>query len=157
MKKENNYILVALVGAILIFYFNTFIWLVESWLHNEYYSHGPLIPIVSGYIIWRMKDELYSTVKIQANEGLIIFGMGIGVQIISTMMTIRFLSGLSLLMTIAGIIIYLYGWNVMNKIKFPFLFLLLMVPVPFIDYIATPAQHISTISAASLADRKSVV
>lgn len=147
-----NYILIILIGVIGIFYYNTFSWLVESWLYNEYYSHGFIVPIISGYIIWNMRQELISTERRQTQEGLAIFVGSIIVQVVSNLWTIRFLSGLSLLLTIAGIIIYLYGWKIMDKIKFPFLFLLLMIPFPFIDMIASPAQTISAISSAGIAN-----
>lgn len=149
---KTNYILLLLIAIIGIFYYNTFGWLIESWLYNEYYSHGFLVPIISGYIIWNMRKELISIEKKQAQEGLVIFIGGIILHSIGIMQTIRFLSGLSLLLTIAGIIIYLYGWNVMKKIKFPFLFLFLMTPVPFIETIAGPAQIISAISSTNLAN-----
>lgn len=146
-----NYVLLILIGIIGIFYYNTFGWLVESWVHNEYYSHGFIILIVSTYIIWNMRKELGTIEKKQSNTGLIFIVGGISLQIFSNQWTIRSLSGISLLLTIGGIIVYIYGWEVMKKIKFPFLLLLLAIPMPFIDSIAAPAQTISVISSAEIA------
>jgi exosortase len=146
-----TYILVIFFAIIGIFYYNTLGWLVESWLHNEYYSHGFLVPIISSYIIWNMRGELASIEKKQSMQGLFIFTGGILIQIISAIWTIRSLSGISLLITIAGVIIYLYGWEFMKKIRFPFLFLILMVPLPFMDMIAVPAQTISVIATSHMA------
>jgi exosortase len=147
-----NYILLIFVAIIGIFYYNTLGWLVESWLYNEYYSHGFLVPVISSYIIWNMREELASMEKKQSQYGLFIFMGGILVQVISAIWTIRFLSGISLLITIAGVIIYLYGWNFMKKIRFPFLFLILMVPVPFVDMIAGSAQTISVMATSGVAN-----
>jgi len=147
-----NYILIIFFAVIGIFYYNTLGWLVESWLHNEYYSHGLLVPIISGYILWNMRGELASMEKKQSQNGLYIFMGGILIQVISAMWTIKFLSGISLLITIAGVIMYLYGWDFMKKIWFPFLFLILMIPVPFVDMIAAPAQAISVIATSGLAN-----
>lgn len=148
-----NYTLIILIGIIGIFYYNTFQWLIESWLHNEYYSHGFLILIVSTYIIWNMREGLKTIEKKQSNIGLGFIVGGILLQIFSVQWTIRSLSGISLLLTITGIVIYIYGWEVLKKIKFPLILMLLAIPVPFIETIATPIQTISAISSAEIAQK----
>ena len=45
-----NYLLIVFIGIIGVFYYNTIGWMIESWMYNEYYSHGFIVPIVSGYI-----------------------------------------------------------------------------------------------------------
>lgn len=99
-----------------------------------------------------MRKELYNTIKKQSQTGLILFITGIILYGIASILTIKFLSGLSLIVTIFGTILYLYGWEFANKIKFPILFLLLAIPVPIIDLIAPPAQTISAVSSSSLAN-----
>jgi exosortase len=121
-------------------------------MYNEYYSHGFLVPIISGYIVWNMRKELGSIEKKPSQFGLAIFATGIIIQGISVLWTIRFLSGISLLISLAGAIIYLYGWEIMKKIRFPFLFLVLMIPVPFIYLITAPAQMISVLATINLAN-----
>jgi exosortase len=121
-------------------------------MYNEYYSHGFLVPIISGYIIWKMRKELRSIEKKPSQFGLAIFATGIIIQGISVLWTIRFLSGISLLISLAGAIIYLYGWEIMKKIRFPFFFLVLMIPVPFIYLITAPAQMISVLATINLAN-----
>ncbi len=140
------------IGAIIVFYFNTFGWLIESWINNIYYSHGFLVPIISGYIIWNMRKELAGVEKKQSQEGLTLFAAGILMQGIGVLWTIRFLSGLSLIVTISGAILFLFGWKFMRKIIVPILFLLLMIPFPFVDIVAPPAQTISAFSSATLAN-----
>lgn len=147
-----NYLILIFIGIIGIFYYNTFVWLINSWLYNPYYSHGFIVPIVSGFIIWRMRKEL-STVELkQSQTGLILFIIGISLQSIAIIWVIRFLSGISLLITICGIILYIFGWEFFNKISFPVLFLLLSVPIPFLDIITPPIQTISVITSSGLAN-----
>jgi exosortase len=146
-----NYVLIIFIAAIGAFYYNTIGWLVNSWINNEYYSHGLLVPLISGYILWNKRDELASLEKKQAREGLAVFAAGIIIHGISVLWTIRFLSGLSLILTISGVILYLFGREFIKKIWFPLSFLLLMVPLPFVDLIAAPAQTISAIATSGLA------
>ncbi len=147
-----NFIILIFLGIIGLFYYNTLGWLVNSWMHNEYYSHGLLVPLISGYIIWNMKDELLALEKKQAWEGLAVFAAGLVLQGISVIWTIRFLSGLSLILTISGVILYLFGREFIKNIWFPLFFLLLMVPLPFVDMIAAPSQTISAIGTSGLAN-----
>lgn len=146
-----TYIALLFIGILGIFYYNTFGWLVESWLNNIYYSHGFLVPFISGYIIWNMRKELAGMEKNQSQIGLAIFTGGILLQGIAVMWTIRFLSGISLVVTIGGIILFLYGWEFTKKIAFPIIFLLLMVPLPFVDLVAPPLQTISAIGTSNSA------
>lgn len=140
------------IGIIGVFYYNTLSWLIQSWTYNEYYSHGFLVPIISGYIIWNMRHELESMEKKPSQAGLMLFTGGIILQGISVAWTIRSLSGMSLLLTIAGVIIYVFGWEFMKKIWFPYLFLLLMIPVPFVGMMAPPAQTISAVGTGIVAN-----
>ena len=147
-----NYLSILFIPTVLIFYYNTIVWLIESWMYNEYYSHGFLVPIISGYIVWNMRKELVSIDKKPSQVGLVLFAVGIIIHGISVLWTIRFLSGVSFLVTLAGVIVYLYGWEFMKKIRFPYIFLVLMIPLPFIYLITFPAQIISVSVTANLAN-----
>lgn len=153
IKKDINLILIIFIGIIGAFYYNTFIWLINSWLYNPYYSHGFIVPIISLFIIWKMKKELSDIELKQSQTGLILFIIGIILQIIAVIWVIRFLSGLSLIITIYGTILYIFGWKFFDKIRFPILFLLLAVPVPFLeDMVAPPIQTLSVVISSDLAN-----
>jgi len=49
MKRVTIFVIL----LISILYFRSFIWLVNAWLTEPCYSHGFLIPIISGFIVWR--------------------------------------------------------------------------------------------------------
>ena len=147
-----NYLILTLVGIIGAIYYDTFKWLIESWMVNTYYSHGIIIPIVSGYFIWKMRKDLSNIERNESQHGLIILVAGIILQGIAVLYVTRFLSALSLVITIFGMLIYIYGWKFVNKIKFPILLLLLAIPLPFVDIIAPYAQSISAIASSGLAN-----
>lgn len=147
-----NYLWIIFAAITGLFYYNTFAWLAGSWLQNEYYSHGFLVPIISGYLIWSMRKELAGIEKKQSRYGLAIFTAGIILHGIGVMWSIRFLSGISLILAISGVILYIYGWAIMRRVAFPVLFLFLMIPLPFVDIIAPPAQSISAYASANIAN-----
>lgn len=152
LSDKQIFTMILMSAGIGILYFNTLQWLIVSWLNNDYYSHGLLVPIISGYIIWNMRGELKNVEKKQSEAGLIIFILGIMIYGIGSLKTIRFISGISLIITIFGLISYLYGFKLVDRIKFPLLFLIFMIPLPVIDLIAPPAQAISAVGASNLAN-----
>lgn len=147
-----NYILLVFITAFGLFYYDTFSWLVGSWINNEYYSHGFLVPIISGYIIWSLRKELATIEKKQSQTGLAILAVGILLQGIGVLWTIRFISGISLLVTVYGVILYLFGWEFMKKISFPLFFLVFMIPLPFVDIIAPPIQTLSAVGSSMMSN-----
>lgn len=143
--------IIVVLAVIGVFFYSTLQWLVISWLNNDYYSHGFLIPIISGYLIYNMRGDLKNIEKKQSQEGLFVFMAGIIMYGIGSLNSIRFISGLSLLVTIFGLILYLYGWKFINKVKFPLVFLIFMIPLPIIDIVAPPAQTIAATGSFDIA------
>ena len=44
-----------LIGILLLaLFYPTLRWLVGEWLGNDYYSHGPLVPLISAFLAWRL-------------------------------------------------------------------------------------------------------
>jgi exosortase len=146
-----NYLLLLFFAAFGLFYYDTLSWLVGSWINNEYYSQGFLVPVISGYLIWNLRKELAIIEKKQSQTGLAVLAIGILLQAIGVLWSIRFISGISLLVTVYGMILYLFGWEVMKKISFPLLFLVLMIPLPLADIIAPPTQTLSAIGTLNVA------
>ncbi len=151
--SSHTILTIVIVSAVVgIFFISTLQWLVISWLNNAYYSHGFLVPLISGYLIYNMREDLKKLEKKQTLEGLAIFLAGIIMYGIGSLNTIRFISGFSLIVTIFGLILYIYGWKFINKIRFPLLFLIFMIPLPIMDLIAPPAQAISAVGATDISN-----
>jgi exosortase len=134
---------------IILLYLPVFIWLVNSWISNEYYRHGFLIPIVSGFIFWLRRQNLKTSKPFI--PGAIVFGAGLVLYAISFLMKIYSLSAFSLLIVISGIIAYRCGKERIKPLIFPVLFLILMIPLPFLDTVSCQLQTFTTYSSASIA------
>jgi len=94
------------------------------------YSHGLLIPFVIGYIIWRKRVELKNLKSDPNNWGLVILISGILVHLASLRLGIEFISSFSLLITVSGAILYLFGWQYLKALQFPLFLYLFMSPLP---------------------------
>jgi len=148
MKLKTIAIPSAIVVFLAFFYWPTFRWLVHSWLSNPYYSHGFLIPLVSGFFVWTKRGEL------KRGEPSIIgayaVALGAFVYILGFVWGIRFLSAFSLLIVLGGLVLLLYGAKAARSMVFPLCFLIFMIPLPFIQEMGFHLQSISTDSSAWL-------
>lgn len=118
---------------LLIAYIPTFQWMVDRWLAPEsYYGHGFLIPIVSLYIVWQRREALKKSHISSSSAGLWMVISGLLIHIVSTSLQVAFVSGFSFVFVLYGLILFLFGKEMMRNLVFPVLFLLAMVPLPLV-------------------------
>lgn len=136
MKKDllRKYSIELLLGGIfLLTYFPTFLWMWDRWFaRDSYYSHGILIPFISGFLIWQMKSTLAAIPRKPSSWGIPLITIGLAIHLISSLQRTYFSSGFSMIMVLIGLILYLYGSKLFKKIIFPVFFLVFMVPVPLV-------------------------
>lgn len=133
MKKQEYVKLIILFIFTIFTYIPTFIWMAGRWtVADTYYSHGFLIPLISGFIIWQKREELRQ-IKIKTFQlGWLFFLTGIFIHIISASLRVYFTSGFSLILVLIGLVILLLGRDYLNKLLFPILFLIFMLPLPLV-------------------------
>ena len=132
MLKKEQILKIALISVIFIgIYFPTFCWMIAQFMIDDSnYSHGVLIPFVCLWIVWQMKDKLKDTVVCPARVGIWVIAAGLIIHVMALSVKVDFISALSMLMTIVGIILYLFGWKMMRVLVFPVGFLFFMIPFP---------------------------
>ena len=120
--------------------------LVRDWWSDPDYGHGFLVPLFSGYVLWREREKWAKTEPRPSNFGLLVMVGGVILLIGGSLGAELFTSRVSLLFLIAGMILFLTGWKVLRAVSFPLAFLLLMIPIPVIIYnqITFPLQLIAS-------------
>ncbi|RNC69624.1 MAG: exosortase [Desulfuromonadales bacterium] len=116
--------------------------MVLDWYHDENYSHGFLIPLISGYLVWQRLDEL-KEVEYRPNAlGFAVALLGIALFLFGMLAGESFTMRFSMLAVLGGAILYGYGVGLMKAVAFPFAYLLYMIPLPYIlyDSIAFPLK-----------------
>ncbi len=122
-----------LSGIFILTYIPTLLWMYDRWFaRDSYYSHGILIPFVSGFLIWQMRDELAAIHAKRSPWGLPLIIIGLCVHLMSSLLRVYFTSGISMLVVLSGLILFLYGSKTFKKIIFPVGFLIFMIPVPMV-------------------------
>jgi len=117
----------------------------QSW-DDPNYSYGLLVPVFSAYILWREREKLATSERKPSNFGLLamlgalvlLFGGTLGAEL--------FTSRVSLIILLAGMVLFLAGWELLRVLSFPLAFLLLMIPIPAIIFnqITFPLQLLSS-------------
>jgi exosortase len=142
--------MVVLVGALAWLYAPVLAHLVRQWMHDPNYSHGFFVPAFSAFVIWTEKRRLQQLPLRPSWTGLIVLAFALIVLTAGTLGAELFLSRSSFLLAIAGLVVLGYGWNYMRALLFPWLFLLLMIPIPAIVFnqITFPLQLLASRAAA---------
>ena len=139
------------------FVFLVFLWsywpgimdLWNTWQRSDEYSSGLLVPFLAVYILWSRRREIIG-VQIQPSLwGLLAF---VGVQAVRFFGLFFMYSSaerLSIVLSIAALVLLLFGWDFFRKVSPIVLFLLLMLPWPnwVQAALALPLQRWATSSA----------
>ncbi|MDH7473716.1 MAG: exosortase/archaeosortase family protein [Anaerolineae bacterium] len=141
--------LVAISALLLLLFWSTFYWLWWNWRTNEYYSHGPLIPLVAGYLAWRRRPQGNSSSP--SNWGLLGLGGGLAGYLAGMALRAPFLSALAFIVVLGGLVWFLLGDEALRRWLFPLAYLILAVPLPFVDAFATYLQGLTAQAATALA------
>ena len=137
---------VVIAGVLLWLYMPTLAHLVSQWWNDPNYSHGFFVPLFSAFVIWQERNKLSGLNPQPSWAGLLFLGFGLCVLIVGQMGAELFLSRLSVLIVLAGLIVLFLGWNFLRALIFPWAFLLLMIPVPAIVFnqITFPLQLLAS-------------
>ena len=144
--KQKTYLLpiTLFVLAFGLLYWQTIYGMVMDWYHDENYSHGFLIPLISGYLLWQRKEEIKSIESKPINTGLLVVLTGLAVYLVGNVSGESFSMRASMLIVLAGAIIFSFGMRFFNAISFPYFYLIFMIPLPYIlyDSVAFPLKLI---------------
>jgi len=109
----------------------TFSWMVTRWeAANGYYSHGWLVPLISGWLVYRRRDAIALCDWRPSRWGVPVLVISLLVHVLGTAWQVGFFSGFALLGVLAGLVLTLMGPDVLGQVMFPLAFLTFMVPLP---------------------------
>ncbi len=144
-----------LIGVLsLALFYPTLRWLVSEWLGNDYYSHGPLVPLISALLAWRLwvKRAPPSPARGGREGGvsvaLIPVMLGLAGYLYALLQRAYFVASLTMIVLIAGGVWYLLGTIALRRLAFPIAFLLFMVPLPFVEPLSVPMAQFTGVVAA---------
>lgn len=144
IRKTNSTLITAIVVAasIAFLYATVLAKLGRDWWTDENYSHGLLVPFVIGFIIWQIKDAIRSRIDPAKWLGGAAVVGALLMLIAGTLGAELFMQRVSLVVMLAGVVVYFLGRKVLMLIAVPFALFVLAIPIPQIVFnrIAFPLQ-----------------
>jgi exosortase len=120
--------------------------LVANWRDDGNYSHGFLIVPIALYLAWERRHRFLAATHRPAAFGLVVVVGSILVLLTGILGSELFLTRISILGTLTGAVLFLFGWQRLRVLAFPLAFLLLMIPLPAIIFnqITMPLQLLAS-------------
>lgn len=133
----------AISSALVFVYATVLVKLGHDWWTDENYSHGLLIPFIIAYIVWSQRERFARA----AQRPAMIMGL---TAVLAALIALwagtagaeLFMQRISLVLMLAGTVLYFWGFGLLRLLIVPLFLLLLAIPIPAIVFnkIAFPLQ-----------------
>jgi exosortase len=143
----------ALIGTLMMAaYYRVLAKLVTDWWQIPDFSHGFLVPIFAAYLVWAKRKTLLETEVAPSWSGVAVVVLGLAVLLLGVYGAELFLSRVSLVILLAGMVLSFGGWLLLKELRFALLVLLLAIPIPAIlfNQITLPLQILASKLASTL-------
>jgi exosortase len=120
----------------------------QAWMNDSNNSHGLLVPIIAGYLIWSKREQLLDARIGSSAWGALILGMSLFVYLLALAGHVAVLQRAMIVFSLIGWVAFNFGGSVFRVLAFPLLYLVFMVPVP--DSIYTLASFPLQLFATSV-------
>lgn len=124
----------------------------ERWEMIDY-GHAPFILPIAFFIVWLKRKTLTTIARRSTSQfylsGLIFLLTGAFLFIFGWRWEYLIIQTISLFPIILGMLICFYGYKILKPLRFPILYLFLLVPPPLgiLDNITLPMRHLASLSA----------
>ena len=139
-------------GLVAVLYTGILVRMAGQWWADPNFSHGIVVPLFSGYLVWLRRKQLASLPLQPVWGGILLLAFALGFLVAGILGAELFLSRVSLLLVMAGLVLLFLGWNHLRAILFPLAFLLLMIPLPSLVFnqVTLPLQLLASKFATSV-------
>lgn len=126
-------ILICLAVLVAVAAFRVGLWeLVTRWSKQEEYSHGFLIPIVVGWMLWARRDALLASIGQPSWVGPLLILLATFMLIIGEFSSFFLLPQLGFIIVLMGIILSFGGFSLLRVAFLPIAFLGFAIPLPYL-------------------------
>jgi len=108
--------------------------LVAQWYIDPNYSHGFFVPLIACWFLYRDWEGVKGCSVEPSLTGLAVMLAATAMLVMGFLSTEYFTMRFSFVVMLAGVVLYLFGRGVFGRMRLPILYLLLMIPIPYIVY-----------------------
>lgn len=120
-------VLLALLAAI---YHRVGAELWRTWNTNENYSHGPLVPLLAGALVWMRRRRLAEVPRRGDARGLLLVAAGCGLHVLGVRADLFLFQSWSLVVLLFGLSLTFLGGTLTRRLAFPLGYLVFMMTFP---------------------------
>ena len=133
-------------------YYHVLAKLITDWWQIPDFSHGFLVPPFAAYLVWEKSETLRGIKPAPSWSGIAVMLLGLVVLLLGVYGSNLFLSRVSLVILIAGVVLCFGGRPFLKELRFALLVLLLAIPLPAIIFnqITFPLQILASKLASGL-------
>jgi exosortase len=140
------------IGVIALVFTPAVLAMAEVWGRLDYYSHGYFIPLVA---LWAATSKRFVLAKLPAERdrrGLGVLAFALALNLAGMAASALWLEGLSVVLAVAGALLFTRGAAWLRTLTFPVGFLVFMIPLPYalVTPIITKLQLFVSTAAVSL-------
>lgn len=122
-------LLLALIGWILFWYWETLSAMIEIWARSDTYAHAFIVPPIALWLIWRKRDELLALPPSASGWLALPLALATFAWLLGQLTAVNALTQFALVVTLILAIMALLGLKISRHIAFPLVFLLFSVPI----------------------------
>lgn len=123
-------VLAVVMTALGYLYTDSLRFLMQTWLEDDNYSHGPFIPLISLYLIWLRRTQLHTVERRGSWWGPLIVAAGLFVYVVGEFAAMHAVVLFSMWIVIVGLLACAIGLSGIRLLAFPLLYLLAALPLP---------------------------
>jgi exosortase len=117
----------------LVFWFVA-VGLVEQWLDDPNYAHGLFVVPMALVLVWRRRKRLETIPRTPSYTGFVLLAAGMLLYVLGILAAELFTQRAAMVVSVYGVILSTQGVERTKALLFPLLFLLLMIPMPYVLY-----------------------
>jgi exosortase len=137
-----------LTGLVALAFAGPILWAVREWRDNPYYGHGPYVPLVSLVLVALALPGLQKSNGKGTAVGPVLLTAGLALRLLGAFAGSDFLGLLALLIVLTGFAVWWLGGPGLRALGFPVAYLLLAIPLPFMDDLGFYFQRLSTMTTS---------
>jgi exosortase len=125
----------------------------STWMTNENYSHGPLVPLTSLALVWLRRDVLKQRPVAPDARGLGLVALACAMHVYGVRADLFALQGWSFLVLLFGLTLAILGMPLLRALAFPILYLGFMLTFPpvVMNTASYALKEIATLASTAIA------
>ncbi len=126
-----SFCLIALLLGVM--FSDALVYMAHAW-ESEEYSHGYLIPVISGWFVWKNRDQSKQLVGQGSWLGILLVLVGLIIGLMGELAALYVLTQYAFLLILYGLCLALVGWKGARLLGFALAYLFFMIPLPAFLY-----------------------